>query len=169
MMTDSITYVLFVFRNQILNGAVFVLLPHAQGTRGGSWMSSVLEAKVSAPFSIPGQSTTQTFGRFLTLDMYGVRYRGEKASDHRLLVSGTCSRWGDDGSGLDLDRAAAIVASAVGPSGPNVDYLRNLSSFLQAEGHNDPHISDLESRVIALISAKVTATSAKEAKTDSSP
>jgi len=73
-----------------------------------------------------------------------------------LLYSGTVDNpnfwWGDDGCGLDLDRAAAIVASAVGPSGPNVDYLRNLSAFLDAEGHSDSHVSDLEKRVDALLS-----------------
>lgn len=41
--------------------------------------------------------------------------------------------WGDDGEGLDLDEAATILATAVGPSGPNIDYLRNLHHFLIAQ------------------------------------
>jgi len=55
--------------------------------------------------------------------------------------------WGEDGTGLDLDRAASIIATAVGPSGPNVEYLRNLSAFLKEQGELDVHVSELEKRV----------------------
>lgn len=55
--------------------------------------------------------------------------------------------WGDDGSGWDLNRAAEIIASSVGPSGSNIDYLRNLVSFLEAEGHVDLHVSNLLQKV----------------------
>ena len=71
-----------------------------------------------------------------------------------LLYSGSVENpnfwWGDDGSGLNLDRAASIIATAHGPSGPNVDYLRNLADFLREQGHVDKHIAELERRVDAI-------------------
>lgn len=86
-----------------------------------------------------------------TRQVVDVERLDDRGSVRALLYSGTIDNpnfwWGDDGSGFDLDRAAAIVASAVGPSGANVEYLRNLSAFLQAEGHRDSHVAELEKRV----------------------
>ena len=60
-----------------------------------------------------------------------------QASVRALVYSATIENpnfwWGDNGLGLDLDACASILASAVGPSGPNVDYLSNLHSFLEEQ------------------------------------
>lgn len=48
--------------------------------------------------------------------------------------------------------AANIIATAVGPSGPNLDYLRNLAGFLKSVNSIDSHVLDLEARVEDIIS-----------------
>ena len=72
-----------------------------------------------------------------------------------LLYSATVDNpnfwWGDDGRGLDTQRAAEIISSASGPSGPNVDYLRNLGAFLREIGRTDAHVAALESKVDAIL------------------
>ena len=77
------------------------------------------------------------------------------ASARCLLYSATVDNpnfwWGDDGRGLDTQRAAEIISSASGPSGPNVDYLRNLGAFLREIGRTDAHVAALESKVDAIL------------------
>ena len=41
------------------------------------------------------------------------------------------------------DEAARIIATAVGPSGPNRDYLVNLGEWITANQLEDPHIEEL--------------------------
>lgn len=47
------------------------------------------------------------------------------------------------------DAIAAQIAGAVGPSGPNVEYLLELDRALEAMGAVDPHVRDLAERVRA--------------------
>jgi|AntAceMinimDraft_5_1070358.scaffolds.fasta_scaffold61112_1 cation transport regulator ChaC len=60
-----------------------------------------------------------------------------QAAVRALVYSATADNpnfwWGNDGQGLDLDACAFILATAVGPSGPNLDYLVNLRSFLEEQ------------------------------------
>ncbi len=56
-------------------------------------------------------------------------------------------RWGDDGCGYDMDRAASIISSAEGPSGKNAEYLVNLRKFLISLGLVDHHVEELYKRV----------------------
>ena len=49
-----------------------------------------------------------------------------------------------------LEYMARQIASAVGPSGTNIDYLFNLAQALCEWGVEDEHVMDLERRVIAL-------------------
>ena len=83
------------------------------------------------------------------------------ASARCLLYSATVDNpnfwWGDDGKGLDLDKAASTIATAAGPSGPNLEYLRNLAMFLREQGRVDPHISELEQRVNDLLDGRAEA------------
>lgn len=58
--------------------------------------------------------------------------------------------WGDDGQGFDLGRAAHIINSSVGPSGPNIEYFDQLCSFFHAMGRPDPHLEALERHVARL-------------------
>lgn len=60
-------------------------------------------------------------------------------------------RWGDDGLRYDIDRAAQIIATAVGPSGPNSEYLRNLSEFLSSLDFADRHVQDLDIKVAGIL------------------
>ena len=68
-----------------------------------------------------------------------------------LLYSGTVDNpnfwWGEDGLGLDMERAASIISRATGPSGPNLEYLVQISAFLREQGHHDPHVEELCARV----------------------
>lgn len=49
--------------------------------------------------------------------------------------------------GLDLDEQARIISEAVGPSGPNAEYLDNTLSHLDEMGIDDPSLRDLSLRV----------------------
>ena len=51
--------------------------------------------------------------------------------------------------GLEPDEQAEIISEAVGPSGPNVEYLENTLSQLQALDIEDPGLADLAARVRA--------------------
>jgi cation transport regulator ChaC len=81
-----------------------------------------------------------------------VNYQYKKKA---LLYCGTIDNpnfwWGEDGQGYDIDAAARIIATTVGPSGPNVDYLRNLSGFLKSMESVDTHVLELETRVEAIL------------------
>ena len=48
---------------------------------------------------------------------------------------------------MDADEQARIIAKAVGPSGPNVDYLMNTLSRLQELGIDDPALEEMADRV----------------------
>jgi cation transport protein ChaC len=55
----------------------------------------------------------------------------------------------------DHEPAQAIaerIATSVGPSGANVEYLFRLADSLRALGERDDHVEDLERRVRALVS-----------------
>ena len=47
----------------------------------------------------------------------------------------------------DPATAARIIGTAVGPSGPNRDYLLNLASWLESVGEDDPHVNELMSKL----------------------
>jgi cation transport regulator ChaC len=49
----------------------------------------------------------------------------------------------------DPDAMAAHIARAHGPSGSNRDYLLDLAAALREIGGEDPHVTDLERRVLA--------------------
>ena len=75
-----------------------------------------------------------------------------------LLYSGTVDNpnfwWGDGGGGWDADDAAHTIAAAVGPSGPNLEYLSNLAAFLSAfPRHPDRHVAGLWRRVMDITAA----------------
>ena len=80
---------------------------------------------------------------------------GAKTTTRCLVYSATVDNpnfwWGDDGSGLDASRAAEIISSARGPSGPNVEYLRRLGAFLREIGRADPHVNELEAKGDAIL------------------
>ena len=86
-----------------------------------------------------------------TRQVVDVEKLADGSSVKALLYSGTTDNpnfwWGDDGRGLDLDAAAAIIATAVGPSGPNVEYLQNLAQWLEEAGQVDDHVASLKSRI----------------------
>ena len=44
---------------------------------------------------------------------------------------------------VEPSEAAAIIASAVGPSGSNMDYFERLAEWVESVGEDDPHISTL--------------------------
>ena len=50
---------------------------------------------------------------------------------------------------MDPDDQAAIIAEAVGPSGPNVEYLENTLAQLRAHGIDDPHLEAMARKVAA--------------------
>jgi cation transport protein ChaC len=54
---------------------------------------------------------------------------------------------------LSLERQAELIAGAVGLSGPNVDYLRDLVQHLEAEGIRDRGMEELLSMVQTLEAA----------------
>jgi cation transport protein ChaC len=54
---------------------------------------------------------------------------------------------------LSLERQAELIAGAVGLSGPNVDYLRDLVQHLEAEGIRDRGMEELLSVVEVLEAA----------------
>lgn len=54
---------------------------------------------------------------------------------------------------LSLERQARLIAGAVGLSGPNVDYLRDLVQHLEAEGIRDRCMEELLSMVEVLEAA----------------
>lgn len=47
---------------------------------------------------------------------------------------------------------AAQIAAAVGPSGPNREYLFNLAEAMRGIGVDDPHLRELESMVRDIVS-----------------
>ena len=47
-------------------------------------------------------------------------------------------------------KAATVIARAVGPSGPNAEYLSNLAEWLRSLEIEEPALFDLEARVRAL-------------------
>lgn len=49
------------------------------------------------------------------------------------------------------EQIAEQIYKCVGPSGPNVDYLLNLADSMRKMNANDPHIADLESKVLSLV------------------
>lgn len=51
-----------------------------------------------------------------------------------------------------LDEIASQICISVGPSGKNIDYLMNLAQALRTDlpGVDDPHVFDLERRVLEL-------------------
>ena len=50
-------------------------------------------------------------------------------------------------------RVAEVMSAAIGPSGPNAQYLLNLYSFVRQQGIEDPHLSYLSLCVCRAISA----------------
>jgi cation transport protein ChaC len=50
---------------------------------------------------------------------------------------------------LDLPGQAAVIARAVGPKGPNADYLQNTVESLEALGLHDPELARLAELVHA--------------------
>eukprot|EP00966_Prymnesium_polylepis_P129408 2993021-Prymnesium_polylepis.2 len=55
-------------------------------------------------------------------------------------VSGTCRQ-------TEPREAAAIIASAVGPSGPNIVYFDRLAEWLDSVGEVDPHIDTIRALI----------------------
>ncbi|MEO0994163.1 MAG: gamma-glutamylcyclotransferase [Pseudomonadota bacterium] len=49
--------------------------------------------------------------------------------------------------GLDLERQADIIASSIGPAGPNTDYLHNTVDHLREIGVEDPELYALDAMV----------------------
>ena len=65
-----------------------------------------------------------------------------------LLYRGTVDNPNFDATAIqDLDAAAATIKDAVGPSGPNRDYLLNLATWLAEVGEEDEHVAQLVERV----------------------
>jgi cation transport regulator ChaC len=46
------------------------------------------------------------------------------------------------------DEMAAQINRCIGPSGPNRDYVLELARVLRNMGYSDPHVFDIESRVL---------------------
>ncbi len=44
----------------------------------------------------------------------------------------------------DLDKIASVVASSVGPSGPNTEYLARLAEWLRENNCDDAHVLELD-------------------------
>lgn len=120
---------------------------------------TLADTTLGMAYVIPESDTTQVLndldfrekGGYIRRVIHVERLDGGASDIKALLYTGTVDNpnfwWGDDGQGFDFDHAARIIANAVGPSGPNVDYLRNLSIFLESMGHHDPHVSALLARV----------------------
>lgn len=53
-----------------------------------------------------------------------------------------------------IEDIAKVIAHSVGPSGPNIDYLLNLAEAMRriAPSHADPHLEQLKTAVLALLS-----------------
>ncbi|MEM7742143.1 MAG: gamma-glutamylcyclotransferase [Pseudomonadota bacterium] len=49
--------------------------------------------------------------------------------------------------GLDADEQSRIIADAVGPSGPNAEYLHNTMEHLEEMGIPDPVLIDIAARI----------------------
>ena len=65
-----------------------------------------------------------------------------------LLYRGTVDNPNFDASAIkDLDQAASTIKDAVGPSGPNRDYLLNLATWLREVGEEDAHVAALVDRI----------------------
>ena len=65
-----------------------------------------------------------------------------------LLYRGTVDNPNFDASAIkDLDQAASTIKDAVGPSGPNRDYLLNLATWLEEVGEEDAHVAALVDRI----------------------
>lgn len=110
-------------------------------------------------FRVPAADRTRT------LDYLGIREKGgysdimvpvydDVAAQHPLCSALLFSATEDneffaahDHNGVDLDQIAAIIATSVGPSGANVDYLFNLAHWLRDNHLDDEHVFDLERRV----------------------
>ena len=59
--------------------------------------------------------------------------------------------------------SAAQIASAVGPSGPNAEYLFNLCDAMRSIDVDDPHVFELEEAVRAILEAKASGREAGKA------
>ena len=65
-----------------------------------------------------------------------------------LLYRGTVDNPNFDASAIkDLDAAALTIKGAIGPSGPNRDYLLNLATWLREVGEEDAHVAALVDRI----------------------
>ena len=65
-----------------------------------------------------------------------------------MLYRGTVDNPNFDANAIkDLDQAAATIKDAVGPSGPNRDYLLNLATWLSGVGEEDAHVAALVDRI----------------------
>ncbi len=73
--------------------------------------------------------------------------------DSGQVVTGTLYVAGPDNHAFlgpsDPDAMATHIAKAHGPSGSNRDYLLDLGAALREIGAEDPHVTDLERRVLA--------------------
>ena len=47
----------------------------------------------------------------------------------------------------NIEDIAATISRAVGPSGPNIDYLFNLADAIRGMGQDDSHVFQLEKEV----------------------
>lgn len=56
--------------------------------------------------------------------------------------------------GLSLEEQCAVIARAVGPMGPNAEYLMNTVAALATLGLNDPELDNLADMVRARIAAE---------------
>ena len=65
-----------------------------------------------------------------------------------LLYRGTVENPNFDANAIkDLDQAASTIKDAIGPSGPNRDYLLNLATWLREVGEEDAHVAALVDRI----------------------
>ena len=53
-----------------------------------------------------------------------------------------------------IAESAAQIAAAVGPSGPNAEYLFNLCDAMRSMDVDDPHVFELEEAVRKILEAK---------------
>ena len=58
--------------------------------------------------------------------------------------------------GEAVEATAEVIAAAVGPSGPNTEYLYNLTEALRAMGKPDPYCEQLTSLTKRIVEAKTT-------------
>lgn len=74
-------------------------------------------------------------------------------SDGRLVEALTYVAERDNPNYLGFDKPHAVarqILGAVGPSGPNLDYLQRLARVLEELGVDDPHVRGLESLCLRL-------------------